>query len=217
MKTGKAPMGALLLLALGATTGTVAFVVSQMDQRERDWRAVVGAVADIERKLRVHDGGLWFLVEEGLPPGPHPDIEPVHERIQAELERLAHLEDARLVVEHVDLGLDTATVDYRIEASPVQGDSGAHKLRVRERPAPEAGQFTFRRGKDRWILSGHRFLEAAQAKGTINRVRSRQHTIALWLGVTAAVALVLAAALLLLPIARRAGAKPPEESASPQN
>lgn len=204
MKAGKIRGVALVLLATGAVTGAVAFAVGQLDQRERDWRAVVGLVADIERQLRNHDGGLWFLVEEGFPPGQsHPELEPIHEQLQGDLERLAHLDHARLVVEHVDVGGDTATVDYRIESRPTQADSHASHL-SRELERPQGGQFTFRRGKERWAVSGHRFLEAPGQNTALPRPRSG---LALWLGGIAAMALLLGAVLLLQPFV--SGAPPP--------
>lgn len=181
-----------VLLGLAACLGVLAYMVSAQDQRERDWRSVVGIVANIERDLRKHDAGLWFLVEQGFAPGkPHPELEPTHERMQSDLDRLSHLDGARLIVTHVDISGSVASVDYRIELPGPAANP-------RDRPAPEGGQFTFTRGRDRWGLSGHRFVERSPPRGSRDSTAiahshapSRESVLSAWLASIAAFLLLL--------------------------
>lgn len=151
MKPQAVRKAGFVLLTIGGVAGLIAVVVNELSRSERDRHVVLRLVQEIERKLRIHDGSEWLIVERHFPPGvPHPEVEAVHDQIRAALERLAHLKGLRLVVEDVEVGDETATVDYRAESVPSP---------VEERPVPRAGQFEFRRGQDGWALVGHSFHE----------------------------------------------------------
>lgn len=123
--------------------------IHTLSQEERDRRAVRALVWEIERKVRAHDA--WLLVEGAVPPGePHPAIEPAHERLRNDLERLAHLQDLRIVIRDIRVQGDTAWVDYRVEGRPDPA-RGASDL--------TAGRFTMRRKNGGWALDANRFGE----------------------------------------------------------
>jgi hypothetical protein len=158
MKKGARKAGVVLLM-IGAVAGLIAVLVGEFGQPERDRHALQRMMRDIERKLQAHDGSQWLIVEGGFVPGvPHPELEPVHEQLQADLERLAHLADLKLVVEDVEVGDEAATVDYRVESAHAWKD---------EPPVPRTGRFAFRRGHEGWALVGHSFRETP--KGTERR------------------------------------------------
>jgi len=125
----------------------------ELSQEERDRHAVQQAVWDIERKLRRHDAGMWLLAEGELPPG-HEDVsgQSDHARLKDDLDRLAHLERARLIVREVRIAGNAAFADYVVEST---------RTRAGEADPPTGGRFSFRRAGDRWLLAGNRFDEAA--------------------------------------------------------
>lgn len=190
-----------VLLAIAAVAGALGLLVGGLDQRERDRYAIRERVRDIERKIRAHDGTVWLLVEGGFPPGEeHPAVEPAHDRLRDDLDRLAHLGGPRLVVQRVDVDADTAWADYLVEGTAFRTD---------EPPAPVAGRFTFRRTRDRWVLSGNRFAEGlpkdsdASPSPSSRRARHvhrpRGETLATRLLATALLAAFAAVALLAQP------------------
>lgn len=142
------------LTLLAASVGAVAlWVLRELSQEERDRHAVQQAVWDIERKLRRHDAGMWLLPEGELPDGhKHAAGAPGHERLRDDLDRLAHLENLRLVVREIRIDKDAAFADFVVKATT---------SRAGDPEPPPGGRFSFRRAGNRWLLSGNRFEGAA--------------------------------------------------------
>jgi hypothetical protein len=143
---------AVALLAIGTLAAVLGLLVRELDTRERDRHAVQALVSEIARKIRAHDGTLWHLVERSYPPGEqHPALEPHHHQLVADLDRLAHMRELRLIVRDIRVEESAATVDYVVEGKLLRED---------ERPAPRAGRFTFERRADGWALGSNRFSGA---------------------------------------------------------
>lgn len=147
---------ASLSLLILATAGGASWVVHELGQEERDRHGIQEKVWEIERKLRTHDAGLWLLPEGELPDGhKHATGAAGHEGLRADIERLAHLENLRLVVREIGISGDAAFADYGIEATGSRrGDP----------EPPPGGRFSFRRAGDRWLLSANRFDEMAAGR-----------------------------------------------------
>ena len=159
MQVVRARQAAVVLLVVAATAAGLALLVSELNQRERDRHAILALVDEIATKLRTRDMDAWMLVERDYQPGErHLLVEPAHEQLRFDLSRLARLDDLRLVVVDVDLGSDSATADYRVDATAAPARPPVWGIRPTEEPVPTAGQFRFRREGGEWTLTGHAFV-----------------------------------------------------------
>jgi hypothetical protein len=131
-------------------------LLNQLDPREQDRRAIRALIRDTERALRAHDGSAWLLVERGFPPAEkHPALEPGHEQLLRDLDRLAHLEDVQLTITAVTVTGEIASADYQVLG----------RARPKEAVPPAAGRFAFRRTGDGWTLVGN-FFEEIRSQGS---------------------------------------------------
>lgn len=107
----------------------------ETNQRERDRRALLRHVAEMEKIIRAHDTRIWLHVEGG---GGHPSNDPAHEAVHQamlrDFERLAHLRDFAMRDVEVEIAGDTAVVRYRVEGRAVEGE-----------PPPVSGEIRFAR------------------------------------------------------------------------
>jgi hypothetical protein len=195
MKPEAGRRAALLLLAIAAVSGALAYAVSELQQQERDGHAIRAVVAEIERQSRNHVIGYWLLVEgvHGAA-APDPAKEGPHRDLLQDLERLGHVDDLRLLVLHVDVTDASATADYLVHGSPRSGDP----------PAPAGGQFSFRRGEKGWLLDGYRLWETAtdlptSPDGAQHGHQERMTTLVAALIAVAALASLAGGILLVLP------------------
>ena len=148
MSAPAARRAAIALLAVAGAAAASGVVGQELAQEERDRHAVREVIWKIQTKIRSHDGTAWVLSEMGFPPAQaHPALEPAHEQLRVDLDRLAHVEGLRLVEQDIEIEGDAARVHYRLEGRARRGD-----------PEPPAGgQFTFRRTADAWVLAGNQF------------------------------------------------------------
>lgn len=156
MTAASSRRAAFVLLTVAGAAGASGLVVQALAQGQRDRRAVRNLMRDIETRIRSHDGSAWLLTERGFLPGEaHPAVEPAHERLRTDLDRLAHVDDLRLLVQDVEIDRDTAWIDYQVEGRARPGDP----------PPPTTGRFTLRRTTDGWALEASRFGESLQMPG----------------------------------------------------
>lgn len=197
-----------MLLAIAVVASGLAGLVYEMDREERDRQAVRALIADIERAPRApRESRPLSSAHSGQASA---GGEPAGDGLQAALDRLARIQDLRILPADVDIQADTTTVDYAILGTPLSGDP----------PPPSGGRFEFRRGPDGWHVEKNLFLEDAPPAGRQPRRAHRHTREGLWarLGTIAVLALLACLIVAAQPmiaraiparITRRSTARPP--------